>query len=255
MRRRVLGAEHASTLASQANLATTLRPQGKIAEATAMHREVSAGLRSAVGPDHPDAVASLNNLAMSLAAQGEYAEAEALPREALERTRTRLGLEHLTTLNIKNNLASILVSQGRHSEAAVLLQEVSQGRRGRLGPDHPQTKASLQALKAAEGRHSGVLMWGTLLCLLSSLCATMLNASLLPVARPHCHLTAPRFSVGARRAQQPTHCALRAPLQLAVTRRRQRAHCSMGEARTHENTLNGAEQQCALWMRVRRRRY
>ena len=80
---KALGEDHPDTATSYNNLASTLRAQGKYAEAEAMHRRALAIKLKALGEDHPSTATSYNNLAETLGAQGKYAEAEAMHRRAL----------------------------------------------------------------------------------------------------------------------------------------------------------------------------
>ena len=63
VQRRVLGPEHPHTLKTMSNLATSLRDQGKRAEAEPMFRELLDVRRRVLGPEHPDTLVTLSNLA------------------------------------------------------------------------------------------------------------------------------------------------------------------------------------------------
>ena len=79
----VLGKDHPDTLRSMTGLATSLRDQGKYAEAVAVHRQTLQIQETVLGKDHPDTLRSMMNLAASLSQQGKYAEAEAMHQRAL----------------------------------------------------------------------------------------------------------------------------------------------------------------------------
>ena len=63
VQRRVLGPEHPHTLTTMSNLATSLRDQGKHAEAEQMFRELLDVRGRVLGPEHPDTLATVSNLA------------------------------------------------------------------------------------------------------------------------------------------------------------------------------------------------
>ena len=73
---RVLGAEHAETLGSMANLAELCFLQGRRTEAEARYREVMEIQRRALGPDHPDTLASIWALERILASPDRPDDAE-----------------------------------------------------------------------------------------------------------------------------------------------------------------------------------
>ena len=63
VRRRLMGPEHPHTLTTMSNLATSLRDQGKHAEAEQMFRELLDVRGRVLGPEHPDTLATVSNLA------------------------------------------------------------------------------------------------------------------------------------------------------------------------------------------------
>ena len=77
LRKRVLGAEHRTTLVtgSYRYLTLYLFSQGKYAEAEALGREVLGALKRVLGVEHRDTLTNESNLALSLSEQGKYAEA------------------------------------------------------------------------------------------------------------------------------------------------------------------------------------
>ena len=60
---RVLGAEHPSTLASMANLASTYRNQGRWKEAEELDVQVMETRKRVLGAEHPSTLTSMANLA------------------------------------------------------------------------------------------------------------------------------------------------------------------------------------------------
>jgi hypothetical protein len=61
-RKRVLGAEHPSTLTSIAALASTYRNQGRWKEAEELEVQVIETRRRVLGVEYPSALTSMNNL-------------------------------------------------------------------------------------------------------------------------------------------------------------------------------------------------
>ncbi|MGP8338076.1 MAG: tetratricopeptide repeat protein, partial [Methanosarcinaceae archaeon] len=76
--RRVLGAEHPSTLTSMNNLAVTLRAQGDIEGARKIQEQVLEIRRRVLGAEHPDTSVSAWNLFMTLHDIGDTDEAKTI---------------------------------------------------------------------------------------------------------------------------------------------------------------------------------
>jgi hypothetical protein len=91
-------AESEDRLAAANNLASSLRGQGKYAEAEQMEREILDVRRRVLGPEHPHTLKKMSNLGCSLHGQGKHAEAEQMQRELLDVQRRVLGPEHPETL-------------------------------------------------------------------------------------------------------------------------------------------------------------
>src|SRR5262245_43734888 len=128
-RRRILGDDHAQTLASISNLASLLRLQGHFTEAEPLFREVLERRRRTLGDDHPDTLGAIGNMGSLMHAQGKLAEAEPYYREALEKRRRILGDEHRETLISTTNLGRLLVQTRKHDEAVALLSPVEAAER------------------------------------------------------------------------------------------------------------------------------
>jgi hypothetical protein len=74
--KRVLGAEHPSTLTSAGNLAWSLSNQGNYADAEQIGREVHGARKNVLGgAEHPYTLTTAEVLALSLSGQGKYAKA------------------------------------------------------------------------------------------------------------------------------------------------------------------------------------
>ncbi|KAF4445315.1 kinesin light chain 3, partial [Fusarium acutatum] len=153
-RRRILGPDHPSTLASIANLASTYRNQGRWEEAEKLDVEVMEARKVKLGPDHPDTLISIANLASTYRNQGRWEEAEKLEVEVIEARKAKLGPDHPDTLISIANLASTYRNQGRWEEAEKLEVEVMETSKEKLGPDHPSTLTSMANL-ASTYRNQG----------------------------------------------------------------------------------------------------
>ena len=69
-RERILGPNHASTLASRSNLASVYRAAGRLAEAITLYEQVLADRERILGPNHASTLASRSNLASAYRAAG-----------------------------------------------------------------------------------------------------------------------------------------------------------------------------------------
>ncbi len=181
MQKRVLGAEHPSTLSSGSNLAGFLSKQGNYADAEQIEREVLAAQKRLLGAEHPDTLMSANNLAVSLPYQGKYAEAERMLHDVLASRRRVLGPAHPYTLQTASSLegvralirakhpwtvldqalgimesnfglqpptnAAALLDQGKHADAEQMLHDVLASLQRVLGPAHPDTLEAARTLE------------------------------------------------------------------------------------------------------------
>jgi tetratricopeptide (TPR) repeat protein len=123
LRRRVLGKEHPSTLASLNSLATLYRIQGRYPEAEALFVNAVAVRRRVLGEGHPDTLLSMNGLAILYQAQGQLAKGERIGREVLESARKRSGGPSLPVADALTTLGENLLAQQKYAEAEPLLRE------------------------------------------------------------------------------------------------------------------------------------
>jgi tetratricopeptide (TPR) repeat protein len=93
-------------LNSMAWMASTLRHQGRWAEAEELEVQVMETRKTILGPEHPDTLTNMTNLASTLRNQGRWTEAEKLLVQVMETSKIELGLEHPSTLASMANLAS-----------------------------------------------------------------------------------------------------------------------------------------------------
>ncbi|MBX3373033.1 MAG: serine/threonine protein kinase [Phycisphaeraceae bacterium] len=154
-RRRVLGNEHADTLASVNIMGVLLRAQGRLDLAEPYYRETLELSRRLLGEDHPSTLTSINNMGLLLRVQGRLDQAEPYYREALEKSRRVLGEEHPSTLTFINNMGLLLQAQGSLDQAEPYVREALETRRRVLGEEHPSTLVSINnmgSLFQAQGR-------------------------------------------------------------------------------------------------------
>lgn len=192
-----LGPDHLISIASLANLATSLRAQGDLPEAITLLRQVVEQSRVTLPVGHPDLIAAQSNLAICLREAGFFEDAMALLREAITDTaddRSRLQMdqvlaalltdlgrldEALTVLTeglaradnlpisgrsdvlmARANLALVYARQGRLSDALSIQSEVVDRFDVTYGPDHPATlraRSSYAMLLAESGSSSTAL--------------------------------------------------------------------------------------------------
>ena len=150
-----LGPGHPISIASLANLATSLRAQGDLPEAITLLRRVVAQSRETLPHGDPDLVTACSNLAICLREAGIADEAMPLLMEAIDQTtsdRTRLHLDQV--------LAALLVDVGQLDEASIVLTE-SIARAETLQVSSPSDlltmRANLAAVYARLGRHDEAL--------------------------------------------------------------------------------------------------
>ncbi|MGJ4730044.1 protein kinase domain-containing protein [Luteimonas sp. SDU101] len=138
-RRRVLGDEHAGTVASMSALATTMAMQGDLVPAVDLQRTVAEVQARRLGSEHPDTLAARGNLANMLSDRGDTAEAVGEAAAVAEARRRVLGDEHPMTLRGLLNLASLRARLDDFEAALPLEEQVLQARIRLLGEDHPDT--------------------------------------------------------------------------------------------------------------------
>ena len=156
-RERVLGAEHADTLAARNNLEDALYYQGKYAEDEEQIRILMALKEKALGPEHPDTLKTRNNLGTLLFAEGKYAEAETEFRAVLKLKEKVLGSEDGDTVSTRNNLASTLAAEGKYAESEAQFRAVVKIEEKAFGAEHPNTLATrdnLAELMDKEGKYA-----------------------------------------------------------------------------------------------------
>ena len=145
-RKRVLGPDHPSTLASMANLASTYNNEGRCNEAEKLGMQVMETSKIVLGAEHPNTLTSMANLASTYWNQGRWNEAEKLEVQVIEIRKAVLGAEHPDTLASMANLAFTYNNQGRLNEAEKLGMQLMETAKIVLGAEHPDTLKSMSNL-------------------------------------------------------------------------------------------------------------
>ncbi len=125
--RRLLGADHPSTLVSLYRLGDVQFLMGEYKEAEVNLHKATAGLRRVLGDDHPDTLRSIKATAYSLQFQRKHVMAEPLYREVYERRRRALGNDHPDTLHSARDMAIALIGLGKFNEALPYAEEAVNG--------------------------------------------------------------------------------------------------------------------------------
>lgn len=145
IRRRVLGEEHADTLASKACMARLLR-HSQPDEARRIEEDIVEVRERLLGRDHADTLGAKASLAGTLLAQGDCAAALRLQDTVLDAYMRLLGTEHLLTLGALASRAATLARMGQLEQARALFENVTEVRERLLGAEHPDTLGSKHAL-------------------------------------------------------------------------------------------------------------
>jgi tetratricopeptide (TPR) repeat protein len=149
IRRAVLPADHADTLAAMNHLAYLyLQMKGGLRErAEPLLIEALEASRRTLGADHPLTLTCMHNLALAGSSDPRY-QSESLLLEALKARRRVLGEEHPETLRSLHNLAVLHWDRGQSDKAEPLFRKVLDGFRRVLGNEHPLTLLTMNNLGA-----------------------------------------------------------------------------------------------------------
>ncbi|KAF2185377.1 TPR-like protein [Zopfia rhizophila CBS 207.26] len=150
-RKRVLGQEHPSTLASIGNLASTFWGQGRCKEAEELIVQVMEIQKRVLGQEHPSILTNMANAALTFKNQGRLQEAEKLNVQAVETFKRVLGREDPSTLTCMSFLAETYSYQGQWKEAQELEMQVVEMRKKVLEQEHPDTLTSMANLASTYG--------------------------------------------------------------------------------------------------------
>jgi len=122
-KKRVLGEEHQSTLATMSNLAMAYTQLGMLDEAEALSRKELEIVSRVLGEDHPDTLVSLANLGSRLRMRGRCAEALPFLERAIKGSRKSLPPDHDGTAFTLGWYGSCLSTLGRFAEAEAAMLE------------------------------------------------------------------------------------------------------------------------------------
>jgi tetratricopeptide (TPR) repeat protein len=136
---RVLGADHADTLAVRNSLAAAYRDAGRPAAAIPLYEQNLAACERLLGADHPTTLSSRGSLAAAYAEEGRTARAVALLERTLAGRERVLGPDHPDTLTSRNNLAAAYRDAGWAAKAIPLFEQTLAAREGLLGAYHLST--------------------------------------------------------------------------------------------------------------------
>ena len=134
IKEKLLGPKHADVARMLGNLADVIQREGKLDEATELHRRALAIKLEVYGPKHPHTAYSLHGLGVVLADRGDCVAARPYLADALESFTAAHGPDHPT-------LAYVLVGLGRcdlelgHIEQAVIEAERALAIREKSQPD------------------------------------------------------------------------------------------------------------------------
>jgi tetratricopeptide (TPR) repeat protein len=136
IKKRVMGADHPSTLSSMNGLAVVYRYQGKYADAERLTKQVIGGRRRALGAEHHDTLLAMYYRGALYVAQGRYDEAEPLLIDGLATSR-RVLPNHPDTQNFVSALAEMSWKRGDTVRAESLFRDALTARTRILSATHP----------------------------------------------------------------------------------------------------------------------
>jgi tetratricopeptide (TPR) repeat protein len=146
---RVLGPNHADTLAARHRLAHAYLAAGRSAEAVSWFQWALADRARAVGPDHPGTIAARLNLGRALVAAGQLGDAVTVLSAAVGDYERVGGSDHLDTLGAREELAAAHYTAGQFADAVRLYRRTLADRERVQGPQHPDTIGTRQKLADA----------------------------------------------------------------------------------------------------------
>ncbi|MBC8106154.1 MAG: serine/threonine protein kinase [Anaerolineae bacterium] len=136
-RKRILGGDHPSTIATLNDYTAGLVNLGRFAEAEALAREVIGTSERTQGADHVETIRAQQQLGTALVTLGRWAEAEGPSRDAWQRSRRRLGDGDANTIIALMGYVTVLNKTGRAAEAEPLLRGALARSRALEGENSP----------------------------------------------------------------------------------------------------------------------
>ncbi|MFD9518692.1 tetratricopeptide repeat protein [Streptomyces sp. NPDC059979] len=143
---RVLGPDHANTLATRHELVRIRLQRG---DAEGAHTEFSAlvpRLTAVLGPEHPTTLAARHELSRSLRDRGDLAEARGAFEQLLHDMANALSDSAPATLTARHELAQLLLELGEVEQALDEFATTLRLERRTLGHEHPSTLVTRQNL-------------------------------------------------------------------------------------------------------------
>jgi len=157
---RVLGPNHADTLAAGHRLAHAYLAAGQSAEAVSWFQWALADRTRSLGPDHPATIAARLNLGRALVAANQFGDAITVLGAAASEYERVNGRDHPDTLIARDELAAAHYTAGQFADATRLYNRTLDDRERAQGAQHPDTVAARQKLGdayMAAGRHKNAL--------------------------------------------------------------------------------------------------
>ena len=148
------GETHRKTQASNQLLASILRSQRKVREASEIRERSIRIIRNIMGEDHPDTIASLEIHATHGIWPHHIREQKV--RQTLAMWTSVVGKEYPNTLANMDHLPEVLIDQGKVEESKAMHQQAYRLRELHLCKEHPDTLKSMSHLawvEHSEGRY------------------------------------------------------------------------------------------------------
>jgi hypothetical protein len=146
---RLLGEDHAETLAVASLAASALLAAGQPENALSWARWVMARRAGTLGPDHPGTIRAATVLGRALAAAGQHGDAITLLHDTAARGARVLGPAHAATLATRHAHAEACLAAGRASDAVSSLRQSVADLTESLGPDDACTLSATERLADA----------------------------------------------------------------------------------------------------------
>ncbi len=141
-RKRVLGKDHPSTVASYNNIGGVYDSMGDYGKALEYYKKALAIKERTLGRDHPSTATSYNNIGGVYDSMGDYGKALECHKKALAIREGTLGSDHPSTATSYNNIGLVYKSMGDYGKALDYYDKALAIHEGTLGSDHPSTATS-----------------------------------------------------------------------------------------------------------------
>jgi serine/threonine protein kinase len=148
IRRRLLGPEHADTLASR-SLQAGMKAELGCTSAESIAREVFAARRRLLGAAHPDTISSEAVLSYVLCGLERFEDALTLAQEAVALAEANPGVGNRAALYARHHLGCVFLRMGAIEESVASLRVTLEDCETRLGPLHEITLWASDSLGSA----------------------------------------------------------------------------------------------------------